>query len=51
MTKKSPNDVSCVVWALGMSFFFVFYILTNLDSTCLESTKWDRVDGGDKNGP
>ena len=27
-TKTSPNDASCVVWAIGM-FTFVLYILTN----------------------
>ena len=25
-TKTGPNDAKCVVWALGMSFFFVLYI-------------------------
>ena len=29
-TKIGPNDVRCVVWAIGEFFFRVFHILTNV---------------------
>ena len=59
MRKTGPNDTSCVVWAKGMCFFFLFHILLNLTNffallrcySSLKTTGWVRLGCDEKNGP
>ena len=55
--EMGPNDVSCIIWAICMYFFFlhVFYILTTLVlfrfNICFKETGRVGVGRSDKTGP